>query len=217
MLPADVYEYMLKCSSREHPVMRRLRETMAKHEESNMQISPEVAQFLGFVVKLIGAKRCIELGTFMGYSALAVALALPPTGKLIACDVSEEFAKIARSFWREAGVESRIDLRLQPALKSLDEILATEGPNSFDFAFNDADKTNYTAYYEKLLQLIRPGGLIAVDNTLAASVWVIHEDQCEWVEDLRAARTFNDHVHNDDRVDLAMVTIGEGVTLLRKR
>jgi len=213
-LAEDVYQYLLATSSREHPALARLREVTAPHPEAEMQISPEQGQFMAFLVRLIGARRCIEIGTFTGYSALAVALALPADGKLIACDVSDEWTRIGRPFWREAGVESRIDLRLQPGLKTLDELLAQGGQGTFDFAFVDADKPNYIAYYEKLLQLIRPGGLIAADNTLAVSgAPIIRKEgpiQC-------ALRAFNDHVHHDERVDLSMLPIGEGLTLLRKR
>ena len=213
-LPEDVYRYVLECSSREHPALASLREATASRPEAEMQISPEQGQFMGLLAKLVGARRCIEIGTYTGYSALAVALQLPPDGKLIACDVSDEFTRIGRPFWREAGVESRIDLRLQPGLKTLDELLASGGKDSFDFAFVDADKPNYVAYYERLLQLVRPGGLIAADNTLAVSGQpIIRLDSVH----ARALRDFNDHVHHDERVDLSLVPIGEGLTLLRRR
>jgi caffeoyl-CoA O-methyltransferase len=213
-LPEDVYRYVLECSSREHPALTRLREATASRPEAEMQISPEQGQFMGLLVKLLGARRCIEIGTYTGYSALAVALQLPADGKLIACDVSDEFTRIGRPFWREAGVESRIDLRLQPGLKTLDELLAAGGKDSFDFAFVDADKPSYVAYYERLLQLVRAGGLIAVDNTLAVSGQpIIRSDSVH----ARALRDFNKHVHHDERVDLSLVPIGEGLTLLRRR
>jgi len=213
-LPEDVYRYVLECSSREHPALARLREATASRPEAEMQISPEQGQFMGLLVKLLGARRCIEIGTYTGYSALAVALQLPADGKLIACDVSDEFTRIGRPFWREAGVESRIDLRLQPGLKTLDELLAAGGKDTFDFAFVDADKPNYVAYYERLLQLVRPGGLIGVDNTLAVSGQpIIRSDSVH----ARALRDFNKHVHHDERVDLSLVPIGEGLTLLRRR
>ena len=150
-------------------MLARLREATAPRPEAEMQISPEQGQFMALLVRLIGARRCIEIGTYTGYSALAVAMALPADGKVIACDVSDEFTRMGRPFWREAGVESRIELRLQPGLKTLDELLAAGGQGTFDFAFVDADKSNYINYYEKLLQLVRPGGLIAADNTLAVS------------------------------------------------
>jgi predicted O-methyltransferase YrrM len=213
-IPADVYQYILDCSSREPPVLARLREATASRPEAEMQIGPEQGQFMGLLARLIGARRCIEIGTYTGYSALAVALHLPADGKLIACDVSDEFTSIGRPFWREAGVESRIDLRIQPALLTLDELLAAGAQESFDFAFVDADKGNYVAYYEKLLQLVRPGGLIAADNTLAvAGNPIIRID----IPPARALRAFNEYVHHDERVDLSLVPIGEGLTLLRRR
>ncbi len=167
VLPSAVHDYMLSVSLRELPVQKRLRAATAPRAESEMQIGPEQGQFMALLVRLIGARRCIEVGTYTGYSALAVALALPADGKLIACDVSDEFTQIGRPFWREAGVESKIELKLQPALTTLDELLSQPGGRGgYDFAFIDADKGNYINYYEKLLLLVRRGGLIAVDNTL---------------------------------------------------
>jgi caffeoyl-CoA O-methyltransferase len=214
-LANDVYQYVLDASSREPPVLARLREATAPRPEAEMQIGPDQGQFMALLVKLTGARRCIEIGTYTGYSALAVALALPPDGTLIACDISDEFTKIGRPFWREAGVESRIDLRLQPALKTLDELLAEGRQNTFDYAFVDADKPNYVAYYEKLLQLVRPGGVILADNTLAVSGAPIVR-QTGGVT-AKALREFNEHVHHDERVDLSLISIGEGLTLMRKR
>jgi caffeoyl-CoA O-methyltransferase len=214
MIPEDVYEYVLASSSREHPALARLREVTAPRPESEMQISPEQGQFMALLVRLIGARRCIEIGTYTGYSALAVALALPEDGKLIACDISDEYTRVGRPFWREAGVESRIDLRLQPALTTLDQLLVSDGAGSFDFAFIDADKRAYKEYYEKLLQLVRAGGVIAADNTLAVSgAPIVRQNGIS----ARALRDFNEYVHHDERVDLAMLPMGEGLTLLRKR
>ena len=213
-LEPKVYKYLLECSSREPEVFARLRDATAKLPEAEMQIGADQGQLMALLVRLIGARRCIEVGTFTGYSALAVALALPPDGKLIACDVSKEWTDIGRKFWREAGVESRIDLRIQPALKTLEALLANGERERFDFAFVDADKPSYIAYYEKLLELIRPGGLITVDNTLSVSGGPIVGQQTATA---KALREFNDHVHNDERVDIALVSIGEGLTLLRKR
>jgi predicted O-methyltransferase YrrM len=213
-LPPDVHQYVQQSFVREPEVLVRLREATASRPEAEMQISPEQGQLMGLLVRLIGAVRCIELGTYTGYSALSVALALPAHGKLIACDVSDEWTSIGRPFWREAGVESKIDLRLQPGLKTLDELLAGGARESFDFAFIDADKPNYFNYFEKLLQLIRPGGLIAADNTLAVSGSPIIRQSHQ---SARALREFNEKVHRDERVDLALVPIGEGLTLLRKR
>ena len=213
-LPEDVAQYAFQMFGREPDVARRLREATAPRPESEMQISPDQGQFMGLLVKLMGAKRCIEVGTYTGYSALSVALALPPDGQLIACDVSEEFTSIGRKFWKEAGVESRIDLRIKPALQTLDELLAAGGQGRYDFAFVDADKPNYHAYFEKLLVLVRSGGLIAADNTLAVSGQPIIRQQSS---SARALRDFNEKVHNDERVEISLVPIGEGVTLLRKR
>jgi predicted O-methyltransferase YrrM len=210
--PADVHDYLLGVSLREPDVLVRLRAATAAVPQSDMQIGPEQGQFMALLVRLIGARRCIELGTYTGYSALAVALALPADGKLVACDINDEWVSVGKPFWREAGVESRIDLRLQPALKTLDELVASGAGHSFDFAFIDADKPGYIAYYERLLDLMRPGGLIAVDNTLSLSGGaIIHSDAVN----ARAMRKFNEHVHHDARVDISMLPMGEGLTLLR--
>ena len=214
LLPEDVYNYLQAASVREPEALQRLREATASRPEAEMQISPEQGQFMALLVRLIGAVRCIEVGTYTGYSALAVALALPANGTVVACDVSEEWTAIGRRFWREAGVEGRIDLRLQPALKTLDELLGAGEQGRFDFAFIDADKGNYYAYFERLLQLVRSGGLIAVDNTLAVSGTTINRQNGPVFQ---ALRDFNERLHRDERVDLSLVPIGEGLTLLRKR
>jgi predicted O-methyltransferase YrrM len=214
LLPADVYEYVLRVSSREPDVLTRLRKATASVPMSVMQIGTDQGQLMALLVRLIDARRCIEVGTYTGYSALAVALALPTDGMLITCDVNSEWVNVGRPFWREAGVEQRIDLRLQPALETLDELLAQGEVGSFDFAFIDADKPNYGAYYERLLRLIRRGGLIAVDNTLALAGAPIFAQNSE---SANAMRAFNELVQRDERVDLAMLTVGEGLTLLRVR
>ena len=214
LMAAEVYDYLLSCSGREPEVLARLRAATTSLPQSVMQIGPDQGQLMALLVKLIGARRCIEIGTFTGYSALAVALALPADGRLVTCDVSKEWTDVGRPFWREAGVEPRIDLRLGPALETLDELLAGGEANAFDFAFIDADKPNYVAYYEKLLSLVRPGGLIAADNTLAlAGEPIVHQTSANAV----AMRAFNDFVHRDERVDIAMLSVGEGLTLLRRR
>ncbi|HEX6994884.1 MAG TPA: class I SAM-dependent methyltransferase [Gammaproteobacteria bacterium] len=213
ILPAEVYQYVLR-SSREPDVLARLRAATAKLPNSVMQIGPDQGQLMALLVKLIGARRCIEIGTYTGYSALAVALALPPDGLLITCDVSREWTDIGRPFWREAGVESRIDLRIKPAVETLDELLAAGEAGRFDFAFIDADKTGYRAYYERLLRLIRPGGLIAVDNTIALAGGPIFS---EGSESAAALLELNALLRDDERVDHAMLSVGEGLTLLRKR
>ncbi len=214
LVAGEVYQYALSASPREPEVLARLREATAAIPHSEMQIGPDQGRLMALLVKLIGARRCIEIGTYTGYSALAVALALPEDGRLIACDVSAEWTNVGRRFWREAGVESRIDLRIRPALETLDELLEGGAAGTFDFAFLDADKPNYRAYYEKLLVLMRPGGLIAVDNTLSvAGAPVVHGQSAS----AKALRAFNEFVRPDERVDFALVTIGEGLTLLRKR
>ena len=214
LIAPKVYDYVLRASSREPDVLARLRKATDSVPHNEMQIGADQGQLLAFLVKLIGARRCIEIGTYTGYSALAVALALPANGLLVACDISEEWANVGRPFWREAGVESRIDLRIKPALETLDELLAIGGRGTFDFAFLDADKPSYPAYLEKLLQLLRGGGLIAVDNTLAVSGEPIVRQQTKTAKALRA---FNELARRDERVDFALLTIGEGLTLLRKR
>jgi predicted O-methyltransferase YrrM len=214
LIAPKVYEYVLRASSREPDVLARLRRATASVPHSEMQIGADQGQLLALLVKLIGARRCIEIGTYTGYSALAVALALPPGGLLVACDVSEEWANVGRPFWREAGVESRIDLRIKPALETLDELLAIGGRGTFDFAFLDADKPSYRAYYEKLLELMRAGGLIAIDNTLALAGEPIMGQQ---TKSAKALRALNEFIRGDERVDEALLTIGEGLTLVRKR
>ena len=214
LIKSKVYDYVLRASSREPDVLARLRKATASVPHSEMQIGADQGQLMALLVKLIGARRCIEIGTYTGYSALAVALALPKDGLLVACDISEEWTSIGRPFWREAGVESRIDLRIKPALETLDELLAIGGRGTFDFAFLDADKTNYRAYYEKLLELTRAGGLIAVDNTLALAGEPIFEQQ---TKSAKALRALNEFIRGDERVDEVLLTIGEGLTLVRKR
>ncbi|HET8698045.1 MAG TPA: class I SAM-dependent methyltransferase [Gammaproteobacteria bacterium] len=214
LVAQDVYDYALGVSPPEHPALAGLRRATASVDKSEMQISPDQGRFMALLVKLIGARRCIEIGTYTGYSALAVALALPPDGQLVACDVNAEWTDVGRKYWRDAGVESRIDLRIRPALDTLDEVLAAGAAGTFDFAFVDADKPNYGAYLEKLLVLLRAGGLIAVDNTLAVSGAPIVRQQTATAKALRA---FNEAACRDQRVDFALLTIGEGLTLLRKR
>ncbi|MGD8976709.1 MAG: class I SAM-dependent methyltransferase [Gammaproteobacteria bacterium] len=210
----QIYRYILEISLREAPVLAELRRRTADHPQVNMQISPEQGQLMALLVRLLGARRCLEIGVFTGYSSLAVALALPPDGRVIACDVSEEFTRIAREFWDKAGVANKIDLRLAPALETLEELLGQGQAGSYDFAFIDADKGHYMAYYEKSLELIRPGGLIAVDNTL----WSGRLAQPDPDDpDSRALAEFNRHLHGDERVDISLIPIGDGLTLALKR
>ncbi len=213
-LDERLHDYLIGHSVREPAVLRELREETAKLPMAGMQIGADQGQFMALLVRLIGAKRCVEVGVFTGYSSLAVALALPPEGKIIACDVSEEWTAIARRYWKKAGVESRIDLRLAPALETLDALLAKGETERFDFAFIDADKGNYLAYYERCLQLVRKGGLITVDNTLWSGD-VANPDNTK--SDTVALRKFNDALHHDERIDLALLPVGDGLTLALKR
>lgn len=209
-----LHEYLLAVSLREPPVLRELRAETAALPKANMQIAPEQGQFMALLVRLTGARRCLEIGVFTGYSSLAVALALPDDGRILACDVSEEWTAVARRYWRAAGVAQRIDLRLAPALETLDRLLADGERGSYDLAFIDADKASYAAYYERALELLRPGGLVVVDNTLWSGRVL---DPAITDADTVALRRFNDLVHADERVDLSLVPIGDGLTLARKR
>lgn len=213
-LDGPLYEYLLAASLREHPVLAKLRAETAAHPKVNMQISPEQGQFMALLVKLMGATRCIEVGVFTGYSSLAIALALLPTGRLFACDISEEYTAVARRYWDEAGVAGRIDLRIAPALETLEALLANGGAGGFDFGFIDADKGAYGEYYERLLALLRPGGLVAVDNTLWDGAVA---DEADREPDTVAIREFNARLRDDPRIDLSLVPIGDGLTLARKR
>ena len=214
VLTDRTYEYLLDVSLREAPVLRDLREATASHPMVVMQISPEQGQFMAMLARLAGARRCLEVGVFTGYSSLAVALALPADGHIIACDIDEDFTRMAVDFWRRAGVEDKIQLKLAPAVETLDALLADGQAGQFDFAFIDADKVNYQQYYDRILKLIRTGGLIAVDNTLWSGQLADPEvDDADTV----ALRSFNKSLHGDDRVDLSLVPIGDGLTLARKR
>jgi caffeoyl-CoA O-methyltransferase len=209
-----LHAYLLANSLREPPLLARLRDETAKLPMANMQIGPEQGQFMRLLVELIGAKRTIEIGTFTGYSALSVAMSLPKDGKLIACDISEEYTAIARRYWAEAGLAERIDLRLAPALKTLDGLIAKGGAGMFDFAFIDADKEGYDGYYERCLTLLRRGGLIAIDNVLWDGNVVDDSDQSP---DTRAIRALNAKMLKDDRVTISLIPIGDGLMLARKR
>jgi caffeoyl-CoA O-methyltransferase len=213
-LTPALYRYLLEVSLREPPVLQQLRADTAGLPEANMQIGPEQGQLMALLVQLLGARRVIEIGVFTGYSALAVALALPPDGRLLACDIEPAWTTRAQAVWQAAGVADKIELRLAPALTTLDALLAEGQAGSFDFAFIDADKENYVAYYERLLPLLRPGGLIAVDNVL----WDGRvADPTNQEPDTVAIRAFNQHLHTDSRISLSLVPIGDGLTLALKR
>lgn len=212
-LDDTLYQYLLDHSLREHPEQTALREATRTHPRAGMQISPEQGQFMTLLVKLIGAKRTIEIGTFTGYSALTVALALPPGGRILACDISDEYTSIGKPYWQRAGVADRIELVIAPAVQTLDARLAAGEADGYDFAFIDADKECYDDYYERCLQLVRQGGLIAFDNTL----WGGDVARPAQDADTRALQVLNDKLHRDERVDMAMLPIGDGLTLARKR
>ncbi len=212
-LSAELHDYLLRVGVREPDVLRRLRDETSALPQANMQIAPEQGAFMALLAELIGVRRCIELGTFTGYSALAVARTLPSDGRMVCCDVSPEWTDVARRYWAEAGVADRIELRLAPALDSLDALLDEGAADSFDFGFVDAVKTEYAAYYDRLIQLIRPGGLMLFDNVLQDGD-VARPDVDN--DAVRAIREFNDRLADDDRVTIAMVPIADGLTLARR-
>jgi len=213
LLPQAVDDYLRTVVARESPLQQRLRDETAKLPMGGMQIGADQGVFLAFLVRLIGARNAIEIGTFTGYSALSVASALAPGGRLVCCDVSEEWTAIARRYWAEAGVADRIELHLRPAQETLALLLRKHGPGSFDFAFIDADKTGYDAYYEACLELLRPGGLIAIDNVLWSGTVADPADQ---KPDTVALRALTVKIRDDRRVDASLVSLGDGVLLARK-
>lgn len=213
-LTDSLYEYLLSVSLREPGLLLQLREETAALPGANMQIAPDQGQFMALLVRLMGAARCLEIGVYTGYSSLVTALALPEAGRLVACDLSEEWTAVARRYWTAAGVGHKIDLRLAPALATLDALLADGQAGLYDLVFIDADKESYLAYYERALELLRAGGLVVVDNTLWYGRVADPEDADA---DTVALRHFNEHLHRDERVDLSLVPIGDGLTLARKR
>ena len=213
-LSPQLYDYLLAHSLREAPVLRELREETAPLKHGGMQISPDQGQFMALLVKLMGAKRTIEVGVFTGYSSLSVALALPDDGRIVACDLNEEWTEIARRYWEKAGVAHKIDLRLAAASRTLEQLLREGGAGAYDFAFIDADKGNYLQYYEQCLALVRRGGLIAIDNTLWSGAVA---DPSAEDEDTVAIRALNDMLHRDSRIALSMLPVGDGLSLALKR
>jgi predicted O-methyltransferase YrrM len=210
----SLYHYILSHSLREPEVLRQLRATTAALPDARMQIAPEQGQFMALLVELTGARQVLEIGTFTGYSALWMALAMPERGRLLACDLSREWTKLAARFWRDAGVLERIDLHIGPALDTLDRLLEDGATDRFDLAFVDADKENYPAYYERCLRLVRPGGLILFDNVLWDGAVA---DPQRTDPDTEAIRTLNRTLHRDQRISLSLVPIGDGLTLARRR
>ena len=208
-----LYDYALAQTLREHPEQAALRAATASHPQAMMQIAPEQGQFMALLAKSIGARRAIEIGVFTGYSALSVALALPADGRLVACDISDENVKIGIPFWQRAGVADRIDVRIAPAADTLRALLAAGEAGGHDFVFIDADKTSYDTYYELALALLRPGGLVVIDNTLWGGAVARPADSA----DTRALQALNAKVHGDGRVDMVLLPFSDGVTLARKR
>jgi len=215
-LDDSLYQYILDVSLREHPILAELRDANSASRHGHMQVAPEQAQFMAMLVKLTSALRTLEIGVFTGYSTLSVALALPPVGRIIACDISKTFTDQARIYWQRARVAHKIDLRLGPALETLDDLLAKGENGTFDFAFIDADKVSYDNYYERCLHLLRPGGLIAIDNVLWGGS-VASPSSGDDSESTVALRALNEKLHNDERIDLSLLPIGDGLTLARKR
>jgi caffeoyl-CoA O-methyltransferase len=213
-LTDSLYEYLLAVSLREPDLLRQLRQETATDPLARMQVSPEQGQFMGLLAQLTGARRCLEIGVFTGYSSLALALVLPDDARIVACDVSEEWTSVARRYWAAAGVAHKIDLRLAPALETMAGLLGAGEAGRFDFAFLDADKENYPSYYELALELLRPGGLLVADNTLWSGRVA---DPANTEATTEALRRFNEQLHRDERVDLSLVPIGDGLTLARKR
>ncbi|MEC4891465.1 MAG: class I SAM-dependent methyltransferase [Oscillatoria sp. PMC 1051.18] len=214
LLDQEIYNYVLAVSLHENEILRQLREETEQLQESAMLIPPEEGQFIAFLIQLIGAKKTLEIGVFTGYSTLWTALALPPDGRAIACDRHEQWTAIAQRYWKQAGVNHKIDLRLGEALQTLDNLLENSQAETFDFIFIDADKENDLEYFEKALQLARPGGLIAIDNALWSGLVI---DSTVQDPETRAIRTLNQKLYSDERIQLSLLPIADGLTLARKK
>ncbi|MDD5203985.1 MAG: class I SAM-dependent methyltransferase [Desulfobacterales bacterium] len=213
-LSEDLYGYMKSVSVREPDLLRRLREETAKDPMHMMQISPEQGQFMALLIKVMGVRRSLEVGVYTGYSSICVGMALPEDGNLVACDISLEWTSVARRYWKEAGLLQKIDLRLAPALHTLEELVTQGESGTFDFAFIDADKENYDGYYEGCLKLLRTGGVIAIDNVFWGGRVAERNIRDEAT---KAIRAINERIYMDERVDVSMIPIGDGLTLVRKR
>lgn len=213
-LNSQLYEYLLSVSLREADILKELRHETAKHPMGKMQISPEQGQFMALLIQLMGAKKTLEIGVFTGYSTTVVALALPENGKIVACDKDQEFTDIARKYWQKAGIEGKIDLKIAPALETLQQLIEKGEAETFDFAFIDADKSNYDSYYEKSLILVRKGGIIAIDNVLWSGKVADSTIQDNRTTKIRA---LNEKIYQDSRVNLSLLPIGDGLTLAMKK
>jgi predicted O-methyltransferase YrrM len=213
-LPDLLHDYILDNSLKELPILAELRQETEHHKQARMQISPDQGQLIALLIRLMSARRVLEIGVFTGYSSLTIALALPTDGVLVACDISEEYTAIAKRYWRQAGVQDKIDLRIAPALQTLDSLLESGQAETFDFAFVDADKANYSNYYDRALKLLRPGGLMAIDNVLWSGRVADMQSTDKIVQTMRI---FNQKVAQDDRVQVSLLPLGDGITLALKK
>jgi len=213
-LPDLLHDYILDNSLKELPILAELRQETQQHKQARMQISPDQGQLISLLIRLMSARRVLEIGVFTGYSSLTIALALPTDGVLVACDISEEYTAIAKRYWRQAGVQDKIDLRIAPALETLDSLLESGQAETFDFAFVDADKANYSNYYDRALKLLRPGGLMAIDNVLWSGRVADIQSTDKIVQTMRI---FNQKVAHDDRVQVSLLPLGDGITLALKK
>jgi len=213
-LPDPLHDYILDNSLKELPILAELRQETQRHKQARMQISPDQGQLISLLIRLMSARRVLEIGVFTGYSSLTIALALPIDGVLVACDISEEYTAIAKRYWQQAGVQDKIDLRIAPALQTLDSLLESGQAETFDFAFVDADKANYSNYYDRALKLLRPGGLMAIDNVLWSGRVADPQSTDKIVQTMRV---FNQKVAQDDRVQVSLLPLGDGITLALKK